>query len=150
MTFEEPNPYLVEIDLAHRMIVGLIDRMLEYGYITAFRRCAAEERPIYSFCKRVGEDHVTIEVEEQNPEVSESVFWIIRRNHDPHSWYKIKVTINPDLRIKDVMIEVSNHTVLEVACDMHRVMSRIRSTHRWDGSPYNERPVNLELCCQGT
>jgi len=147
MSFIEPNEPNTSKDFAVHMIRGLLDHVLELGYFTAFHVFAKEGRPIYRRCHQAGEDHVTIEFDEFNPEVDGYVFRIIRRDHDANSWYKVHVRLDFHFQVKGLEVESPSHTALEIATNLHRVFTSARCGYHWNGERRSMQEISDMRVC---
>jgi hypothetical protein len=128
-----PFDFDVSKDLANGMVIGLIDRWLEYGYVTLLSHFAKSGMAFYNRHDGDKVDRVTVETEELNRDVPEYIFSIIRRNHDTDKWYKVRVRMDYHYRVQGVEIESAGYTVLDVAKNLHGVITSTMCGYNWDG-----------------
>jgi hypothetical protein len=128
-------------DLASHMAAGLIDRWLEFGYVNLLSRFAKEGTPFYVRCDGDKTDRVTVAVEELSKETPEHVFIITRQNHNPDEWYKIRVRLDYHFRVLGVVVESPNYTTLEVATNLHGVITSAMCGYCWNGDRYSVQEI---------
>lgn len=110
-------------ELATHMIAGMVDRFLEYGYLTVITRFSKSDKPLYTL-------GTPTHVEEVKVHVMPNHFTLYRDRVDADSPGIWMATVHLDVHfnVTDVDIQ-SEMATIDVAMDMHRVLTSVMNTY---------------------
>jgi hypothetical protein len=128
-------------ELAGYMTKGLVDRFLEYGYLSMIIKHSKEYTPIYTF-------QAATHVEEVKIHVMPKCFTIYRDkvDGDDRGIYFVTVKLDMHFNVTDVEIESTKMAFIDVATDLHRVLTGYMNQFDTFGKAKNPTPQEKIDC----
>ena len=115
-------------ELAGHMIAGMVDRFLEYGYLSQIVKHSKEYTPLF-----------TSEGEEVNAHAMPTSFVLYRDKVDADNPGVWMITIHLDIHFNVTDVDVqSEWATIDVAVDLHRVLADIMNRIDSFGKPKNQ------------
>jgi hypothetical protein len=114
----------IEYNIAQSMLHGMVDRLLEWGYLELISKVASREDPtVYTIINGERTDKISVFVTEVNT-------LGFRRDHFGESGnaYTACVRVDMHFRVVDASIN-STHPAIEVVNDLFQIITRLMSTY---------------------
>ncbi|QBJ02854.1 hypothetical protein MZD04_gp328 [Pseudomonas phage Psa21] len=127
-------------ELTKHMISAVIDKYLEYGYLTWSLTKARTNDPLYTMHHHGYVEYLRVEAKEEG-----FTFHRTGVGH-PDKNYTVVVKLNPQFEVVEVEIETSYFTHLEIAIDLHHVISEVMDQYHADGSLREPQAKNISDC----
>jgi hypothetical protein len=128
---QQPLNCAIGKELAEHMVKGLVDRFLEYGYLSLIKRWSREDKAFYTWVTPTHEETVKVHV-------MPTCFTIYRDGFEGTAdAYEVTISLDMNFNVTTVEIKSESHAFLTVATDLHRVLTSTMNSIDSFGKPKN-------------